>query len=83
MYHMTEHIMDEAFFISSVITLAIFYTYFDQKMLKIARMVFHTEHFKKWAEQLPLSAEGHYCKCGCYEKSVVMTVIKLHMLYVQ
>lgn len=43
-------------------------------MLEIARMVFHTEHFKKWAEQFLLSAEGHYCKCGCYEKSVVMTV---------
>jgi len=37
-------------------------------------MVFHTEHFKKWAEQLLLSAEGRYCDCGCYEKPVVMTV---------
>jgi hypothetical protein len=71
---MTKHIMDEAFCISSVITLAIFYTYFDQKVLEIVRMVFHTEYFKKWAEQLLLSAEGHYCKCGYYEKSIVRTV---------
>jgi len=66
--------MNEAFCISSVITLAIFYTYFYQKMLEIARMVFRTEHFRKWAEQFLLSAEVCYCKCGCNEKSVVMTV---------
>lgn len=59
--------MDKAFCISSMITLTLFYSYFDQKMLEIARMVFHTEHFKKWAEQLLLSAEVHYCKCGCYD----------------
>ena len=59
--------MDEAFCISSVITLALLYSYFDQKMLEIVRMIFHTEHFRKGAEQLLLSAEGHYCKCGCYD----------------
>lgn len=52
----------KSFDISSVITLAIFYTYFDQKMLEIGRVVFHTECFKRWAEHLLMSAEGHYCR---------------------